>query len=331
MDTCNSNMTPHSSRSKKHKKNHRRSIHILAVLIIIFLFLSLSGKLIAATLPDPYVDVSDLYSPCSILTDMDSGKTLAKNNSDMIIYPASLTKIMTALIAIENTDDWDKEISMPSDFSSLYDAGASMAGFDPGEKVTARDVLYGIVLPSGAECCIAFANETAESEYAFVGMMNEKAEELGMHDTNFCNSTGLHHPSHYSTVSDISILLKYALSQKEFRDVFTCEEHVSQPTSIHPDGLFMESTLFSAMDDDSVTGGKILGGKTGYTGDAGLCLASLAKITGREYVLVTAKASGSPDDQPLHVYDALNVYDQIGNANISNNRLAALLQFLPTT
>lgn len=265
------------------------------------------------------VDLEHLYSPYAILVELDSGNVLAEHNSEDKIYPASLTKIMTAVLAIENTDDLSQTVTLPYDiFEPLYEENASMAGFQPGEEATLKDLLYGILLPSGAECCMAFADRIAGSEEAFVDMMNEKAAEIGMSNTHFCNATGLHNPDHYSTVKDISVLLKYALQYEDFRQAFSSSRYSTRPTNQHPDGFTFRSTMFKYMESTEVVGGEIIGGKTGYTEEAGLCLASLAEVDGKEYILVTAKANGTHQTEQFHILDAINVYSQIGELNITN-------------
>lgn len=259
------------------------------------------------------VDLAHLFSPYAILVDVDSRSCLAANNAQDRMYPASLTKIMTAVLAVENTEDMDEVMTLPTDFfRELYAQGASMAGFQPGESVCFKDLLYGILLPSGAECCVAFAERIADSQEAFVKMMNQKAKELGMENTNFCNATGLHDPKHYSTVEDIAILLQYALKYEIFREAFSSSRYSVPPSEQHPDGFTFYSTMFRCMDSTEVPGGKIIGGKTGYTEEAGLCLASLAEVYGKEYILVTAKANGTHQTEQFHILDAMNVYSQIG-------------------
>lgn len=259
------------------------------------------------------VDLQRLYSSYAILIEADSGQIVTGKNAQDRIYPASLTKIMTAVLAIENTENMEEVITLPTDyFQELYAEGASMAGFQPGERACLKDLLYGILLPSGAECCVAFADRIAGSQEEFVRMMNQKAKELGMENTNFCNVTGLHDPEHYSTVEDIAILLQYALKYDIFREAFSSSRYSVPSTEQHPEGFTFFSTMFSCMDSAEVTGGKILGGKTGYTEEAGLCLASLAEVYGKEYILVTAKADGTHQTEPFHILDAMDVYSQIG-------------------
>ena len=266
------------------------------------------------------VDLEHLYSPYAILVDLKSGNVLAEHDAQAKIYPASLTKIMTAVLAIENTEDMEEVMILPADFfQKLYTEDASMAGFQPGERVRLKDLLYGILLPSGAECCMAFANRIAGSEDEFVRMMNRKAEELGLKNTHFCNATGFHDPEHYSTVEDISILLQYALRDENFRAAFTSSRYSTLPSEQHPEGFTFYSTMFQYMDSTEVTGGNIIGGKTGYTEEAGLCLASLAEVAGKEYILVTAKANGTHQTEQYHILDAIDVYSQIGTYEAEMN------------
>ena len=256
-----------------------------------------------------------LNSPYAVLMDASTGEVLAEQNADTQMYPASMTKILTAVTAMESVNSLDEIVTMPYEiYAALYEEGASMAGFEAGEQASVRQLLYGVILPSGAECCIALADLIDGSESAFVQRMNEKAQALGMSSTHFVTCTGLHDAQHYSTVRDIAVLLQYALQSSDFREIFTAHSYSVAPTAQHPEGFTFYSTMFQSLGDASVTGGEILGGKTGYTEEAGLCLASLAQVNGREYILVTAGAPGSHDTEPLHTIDAKAVYNRIGEA-----------------
>ena len=256
-----------------------------------------------------------LNSPYAILMDASTGEVLAEQNADTQMYPASMTKILTAVTAMESVNSLDEIVTMPYEiYAALYEEGASMAGFEAGEQASVRQLLYGVILPSGAECCIALADLIDGSESAFVQRMNEKAQALGMSNTHFVTCTGLHDEQHYASVRDIAVLLQYALQSSDFREIFTAHSYSVAPTAQHPEGFTFYSTMFQSLGDASVTGGEILGGKTGYTEEAGLCLASLAQVNGREYILVTAGAPGSHDTEPLHTIDAKAVYNRIGEA-----------------
>ena len=258
------------------------------------------------------VHLDGLISPNAILLEADSGEVLAEKNADTQIYPASMTKMMTVLLAIEAEPDLDRQVTIPEDiFPALKQEGASMAGFRPGEVVTTRDLLYGTLLPSGAECCETLARLVSGTETDFVALMNRKAAELGMTSTHFCNPTGLHDPEHVSTVRDISVLLREAVRNEMFRKILTTERYTIQPTNLHPEGFTVTSTLLKELNGDEIRNGKILGGKTGYTSEAGLCLASIAEVKGKTYLLVTAGALGSHETEPYHIEDAVKTYRQL--------------------
>lgn len=258
------------------------------------------------------IDTEDLSSKYIALYELDSWNEIYEKNSSKKMSPASLTKMMTAVILIEESEDLDVEVELDSEmFERLYKEGASMAGFLPGEIVTKRDLLYGILLPSGAECCVGLAEYIAGSERAFVEIMNQKAETIGMKNTHFENSTGLNSDNHYSTVEDMALLLKYSLQYKAFEEAFTASTYYVQPTNMHVEGMTLYSRLFNDLSDPSLVNGKILGGKTGYTEEAGLCLASLAEIKGKKYILVTAGAEGNHETRPYHIEDAQRIYNSI--------------------
>lgn len=271
------------------------------------------------------LELDKLRSPYVILLDAQTGQVLAEKNGDARMYPASMTKLMAALVAVENTEDWDVTVEIPQEiFAGLYLEHASLAGFDPGDKVTPEELLYGMLLPSGAECCSTYALWLAGGEENFVEWMNDRAQSLGMENTHFVNTTGLHDEEHYSSVHDMAVLLRECLGNDILRRILSAESFQTVSTPRHPQGLTLESTLFQAIgqNKDLSTqkakgerlGATLLGGKTGYTSQAGLCLASFALVNGREYILVTAGAEGNHYTEPFHVQDALEVYAQIAAA-----------------
>ncbi len=262
--------------------------------------------------PSATISPDKLYSPYAILICLSDHTILLQKNSEARIYPASLTKMRTALVAIEQLPDLQEEITIPDYvFQKLNKTDATMAGFQPNEKVRAIDLLYGVLLPSGAECCIALANHIGGSEPGFVALMNEKSAKLGMNRTHFDNTTGLHDQNNYTTVKDLGILLSYTLQNDTFRKIFCSPRYTTHSTNIHPEGITFRSTLFEKINGCSLSSGELLGGKTGYTGEAGLCLASLAKKDGKEYILVTAGAKGSHQTEQYNISDAFAVYNSL--------------------
>lgn len=258
------------------------------------------------------VDLISLYSKSGIVVKVKGGEVLGKINQSERIFPASLTKIMTCIVTIENTDDLEKIVPVSEEvYSRMAEENASMAGFFPGEEARVIDLLYGCILPSGGECSVALAEAVSGSEEEFTKLMNAKAEELGMRDTHFTNAVGLHDEEHFSTVEDISTLLLYALKNDRFKEIFCSESYSVPPTNRHYAGFTFQSSMFSLRDNWNLSVGRIIGGKTGYTDEAGLCLASLACIGGEEYIVVTAGADGDHGTEPYHVYDAINIYNMI--------------------
>ncbi len=312
-------------RARRRRSYQRKILFSMAIAVLLVFFgekaWSASENMRQGIWPEPETvqdtergrgALRNLNSPNAVLIDAETGDILEGYNSGKRIYPASLTKIMTAVLAVEYTEDMEEIIALPSGFfQKLYGENASMAGFEPGEQVRLMDLLYGILLPSGAECCLAFAERISGSEEEFAGLMNEKAAELGMKDTRFCNSTGLHETGHYSTAEDIAVLLRYAVKNDRFREAFTSESYHTMPSEAHPDGFTFTSSMFRHLNGTEISNGAVLGGKTGYTPEAGLCLASLAEVSGKEYILVTAGAGGNHETEPYHVMDAVNVYNRL--------------------
>lgn len=263
--------------------------------------------------PIQKVSGENLHSSSGYLIRVSDKAAMMDKNGSERVYPASLTKIMTVIVALEKLPDLDERVVLNSNMiRELYEKGASMADFVGGENVTVRDLLYGAMLPSGADACVGLAQKITGSEEAFVEMMNQKADELGLKDTHFVTSTGLHDENHYSTCKDMTELLIYALDNENFRTIYTAENYTTSSTPTHPKGITYENTMFKKMDSKELNNGGIIeGGKTGYTSYAGLCLSSLAKVGEEEYILVTAQADGSPDTEQYNITDAFAVYNQI--------------------
>jgi D-alanyl-D-alanine carboxypeptidase (penicillin-binding protein 5/6) len=289
------------------RKKKKAGMHIFVTLTLTF-FITVS--VYKSIIPS---SSGKLNSTNAILIRLEDNTILMQQNSEEKIFPASMTKMLTAIVAIDNLSDLNEEIELTHyTFNGLFGANASMAGFQAGEKVRAIDLLYGVMLPSGAEACIGLADEIAGSEKNFVRMMNQKAADIGMDNTHFENTTGLHDENHYTTVKDLSILLSYALQNNTFRVIFTASRHSTKPTNKHPDGITLYSTMFEKLNNQNINGGKFLGGKTGYTDKAGLCLASLAKVGDQEYILVTAGAKGDIYSEQYNITDAIAVYNSLG-------------------
>ena len=254
------------------------------------------------------VTVSDeIDSGYAVLIAPESGRILAAKNADTRMYPASMTKVMTLLTAYEHIDNLEETFTVTSAIiDPLYRSNASLAGFSPGETVTLRDLLYGTILPSGAEAAVSLAIHIAGSEEEFVKLMNEKAKEIGLTDTHFTNCTGLHNKDHYSTAVEIAMIMDCAMQHEACREILSTYQYTTPPTDKHPEGVAMTSTMLSRMYGDEPDGVTITAGKTGYTPEAGQCLVSYGTddVSGEQYILVTSKAEGKFEP----VFDAIEMY-----------------------
>lgn len=254
----------------------------------------------------------NIFSQNAILVENKTGNVLLEKGSDQIVYPASLTKIMTAILAIEHFDNLNEQLVIEQKtLDELIVQNASVAGFQAGDIVTVEDLLYGAILSSGADATTTLAKAISGSEEQFAKLMNKKAKELGMENTNFVNASGLHNPNHYTTLKDLSKLLSYALENEQFKKIFTTSSHITKPLNSVKSGIVLNSTLFNKLWKPKLDNGvTIIGGKTGYTPQAGLCLASLAEKDGKEYYFITVNAKGE-SKYAYHIEDAVLVYSQL--------------------
>lgn len=236
--------------------------------------------------------------------------TLYNMNEDTLLYSkndtkktsiASLTKMMTTLVAIEEIDNLDKIVTIKErDFEGTV--GYSKAGFKVGDKVTYRDLLYGIILPSGADAVNAVVNNTLGYD-KFIKKMNETAKKIGMNDTSYANPVGKDDENNYSTSNDLAKLLKYALKNETFKTVFTTKNYKTS------NGLNLESTVNRY--ENILNTNEIKGAKSGFTKDAGRCLASITTLNNVDYLLVVINSSTT---SPYNaVKDTITIYDYYNN------------------
>ena len=244
----------------------------------------------------------------------DDKEVLSKNENEKLPM-ASLTKIMTVRVALKNISDLGAPC--PIDMDSYYRAvemNASMAGFVGGEATSYRDLLYATMLASAGEAADSLAVNISGSMDNFVALMNREAESLGLKNTSYANADGMDDPRNFQSAKDCAMLIKDSLNDSNFRAIFTKRDFVTRPTPDHPDGLYLESTIFSHLKKYKQNGFEIIGGKSGTTDDAGLCWATLAEKDGKEYILVVM---GVPYDDinnlnDGHIEETLRIYENIG-------------------
>ena len=257
----------------------------------------------------------NISSKNALLYNLDTNEIIYQKNANQKVSIASLTKIMTAIITIENIDDLNQRVILTKDdFKGLAEANAVTAGFTIGSTVTYKDLLYGLLLPSGADAAKALARNVAGTEEKFIQKMNEKVKKLNLKNTNFSTVIGLDDENNYSTVKEFSIIFKEAIKNKELSQI------IKSKTYTTTDGkLKFKSTIQSNANKFNIDIPYILGGKTGTTTNAGLCLATIAKANNINYMLIT---TGALYDKkaPHHIIDAKTIYDYFIN-NYNNQKI----------
>lgn len=254
------------------------------------------------------VTFDDLSSKNAILYLVDEDKILFEKNPNQEVPIASLTKIMTAIIALEKIESLDEKVKITEqDLQGLVEKDASVAGFVVDEEVTYRDLLYGLLLPSGADAAQALTRLVSGSQEKFVELMNKKVEELQLEHTHFTNETGLEDEDNYSTVKELLTIFKYALNIPEFKEIVLTKSYVTSDQK-----LTLNSTVQKYQEKFSLDVPYISGGKTGFTDEAGYCLASFASKDDLTYILVTTGAE-TKEQKPTHFYDAKEIYEYYMN------------------
>ena len=257
----------------------------------------------------------------AILYNLEDNKVIYEKKSEEKTQIASLTKIMTAIVAIENIQNLDEKVIIRSNiFYGLE--GYALAGFQIGWEVSYRELLYGVMLPSGAEAVNAIVLNMGTQE-EFIELMNNKAKELNLTNTHFDNAIGMDSKDNYSTAKDVATLLMYALENKEFKKIFTTKEYKI-------DRLYMtlDSTLIKYSNNNTIDVSNITGAKSGFTDGAGLCLASIATINDIDYLLINL-GSDPNISKTQAVKDATTIYNYYGD-NYSYKNIIEKNQVLKT-
>ena len=239
---------------------------------------------------------SDTTSEAAGLFDITDGQVMYSKNAFERLYPASITKVMTALIAIKYGDLTDT-VTVTED-AVITEAGATLAGIHPGDQLTMEQLLYGLMLPSGNDAGAAIAVHMAGSIDAFAELMNREAQKLGATGTHFMNPHGLTNADHYTTAYDLYLIFNEALKQPEFRKVTGTTSYTADYTdgSGNPVSTTWEGGNWYMVGQRQTPDGlTVFSGKTGTTSAAGFCLIMASRDQKeKEYISVVLKAPSRP-------------------------------------
>ena len=247
------------------------------------------------------------------LFDLSGEEVLYLKNGTEKMYPASVTKIMTALLVLENCRNFDELVTVTEVKDTDISGPSSSASLEIGTSYSVTDLLYGLMIPSGNDAANVLAAHIAGSVPAFVDMMNEKAQSLGMFDTHFANPHGLHNRNHYTTVYDLYLLMKECIKYPMFLGAAGSME--ASVKGHRPDG-----TVFT-MDYRSGNsyllgytvppeGVRVRCGKTGYTVQAGRCLVLAVQDTDKNYYISIIGKADSYDNLYLQMNELLSMVNE---------------------
>ena len=263
-------------------------------------------------------ELPDLLSQSAIVVDMNTGYTIVEKNIKDKLYPASITKIMTAILTLENAK-MDEVVTFSYEAVFTVEAGSSAAYVDVDEQLTVEQCLYGLMLISGNDLANGLAEHVGGSMTGFANMMTDKAEEIGCLNTNFTNAHGLHDDNHYTTAYDMAVISKYAYDNAKglytnetgkelsFKTLCSTGFYECQPTNKQPEIRQWRNNnrLINEYKEEYYE--DCIGGKTGYTDKAGGTLVTFANINGRTLMCVVMKSANS-----LSAYaDTTNLYDYV--------------------
>jgi len=258
-----------------------------------FLSLFLIGSFL---LPTHAMDAPEITAGAALLMDAANDEVLYEKNAHERMYPASLTKVMTALLVVEALDEGllslDQVVTASSTFTAGLSADGSTQGIRAGEQMTVQDLMYCLLVASANESANILAETVAGSVPEFVKCMNERAQQLGCENTRFVNAHGLHNDNHYSTAHDIYLIARQAMTHEFFRTVVSARRYEVPATNMHKSRLFYNTNalLVTWYYTESYIYDKAIGIKTGTTDEGGLCLLSAAEDDDQYLICVILKA-----------------------------------------
>lgn len=248
-------------------------------------------------------------SKYALLIDAQTGEILAEKNAYNFLNPASMTKVLTLLVAAENITDTEGTFTMTSEISEYcFVNECSVVGYIVGETVPIEELFYGCILCSGADASLALAELAAGSHEEFVKLMNQKLDELGLSETaHFTNCVGLYDKEHGCTSADMALIMKAALENEKCRQVICTKVYYSVPTPEHPEGQVLSNWFIRSLEDKNNGVVNVLGGKRGYVPESGNCAVSYGETeSGKSYICVTGRSY----NQKQTIYDHAALYKE---------------------
>lgn len=256
----------------------------IIALLLTAVFVLASAVTAYAAVPEPV-----LTSKAGIVMNADTGEVYWSKDAETKYYPASITKVMTALLVMEKCKNLDETVTFSKTATTNLESGAVTIQLEEGDKLSVRECLYALMLKSANEVANGLAEHIAGSVSAFADMMNQRAKELGCTNTHFVNPNGLNNENHYTTAHDMALITAAAFKYEELRIIDTTQSHKLPPTKKYPDGLTLKINNKILMPGHEKYYQYALAGKTGYTSKAKNTLVTMAQKDNVRLVTVTLK------------------------------------------
>lgn len=265
----------------------------------------------------------NVYAESAIVMDMDSGAILYSKKADEQHYPASITKLLTVLVALENAEVTDR-VMFSWDCVDFLEWGDASIGIKPGEEIGMEDALYGILLASANEVSYAVAKNVGEKMgvgyEGFIEKMNERAKELGCTNSHWMNANGLHDEQHYTTAHDMAVIASAVYQQDEFRKIEECADHTIGVTNITNEERVFQQNHKLLIPYSEYYYEYAKAGKTGYTDQSGTTLVTMADNGNMRLAAVVLC------DYGLHTYtDTIGMFEYVFN-NFKKVKLSEMKQ-----
>lgn len=284
--------------------NKKKKIYLILIAIIVnFIFCI---KVFAI---EPNINAKSAIS-----VELSTGKIVYEKNAHEKMYPASTTKVMTALLVLENCD-LDEKVKVSYEAIQTVPNGYSNANLQVGEEISVRDMLYALMIPSANEAANVLAEHVAGSIESFATMMNTRAEELGCETTHFVNPNGIHNENHYSSAYDLYLITSEAMKNDTFRKIVSTSKYTLPATESYPenDRTFINTNKLivynSSNRADNYYYKDAIGIKTGFTSQAGNCLISGASRDGLEFINVVLNCELTEDGLNYRFLDSIELFN----------------------
>ena len=259
---------------------------------LILIFACLFAFLLPMSVSAYQITGVDLHCEAAMLVSLDTGDVLFQKNSTQRMYPASITKLLTAVVVIENSKDFENDVLTYTKTANnlILGTGSVVLGLQIGEQMTVKDALAATLISSCGDTAYALAEHIGGSKEGFAELMNKKADELGLKNSHFTDPVGLHDDNHYTTAQDICVFAKYAFSNEFIKTCLSSTSYTLKATNVRGEKKIVSSNML-INPNTSVYYKPAVCGKTGFTDQAGRCLVSIASNRGYNYMAIVLKTA----------------------------------------